>query len=335
MSNDVILAGIIVVALAVYTLTGGADFGGGVLDALARGPRAQKQRDAIAHAIGPIWEANHVWLILVVVLLFSTFPSAFAAISTALHIPLTVMLVGIVLRGTAFVFRAYDSQAPEVQRRWTRVFSSASIVTPIAIGMSAGAVASGKILWTPELGVTSGFFAGWTTAFAGFVGLFLLAQATLLAAVYLCLETSEELQEDFRVRAIGAAIIVGVTAFGTLFFAKTDAPGIWEGLTAGGSMLVFHAITGVTALGAIGALLKRKYVVARILVAAQVVLVLGGWAMAQYPFIIAPNLTFADAVASPTVTTPILVALAGGSVLLVPAFWYLYRVFKMKTDEQP
>jgi len=149
------------------------------------------------------------------------------------------------------------------------------------------------------------------------------------------LETSEELQEDFRVRAIGAAIIVGVTAFGTLFFAKTDAPGIWEGLTAGGSMLVFHAITGVTALGAIGALLKRKYVVARILVAAQVVLVLGGWAMAQYPFIIAPNLTFADAVASPTVTTPILVALAGGSVLLVPAFWYLYRVFKMKTDEQP
>lgn len=326
--NDVLLAAIIVVALMVYMLTGGADFGGGVLDALVRGPRADDQRKAIAHAIGPIWEANHVWLILVVVLLFATFPPAFSAISTALHIPLTAMLVGIVLRGTAFVFRAYDSQAPDVQKRWTRVFSTASILTPIAIGMCAGAVASGEILWQPEQGVTSGFFAGWTTPFAVFVGFFLLSQVTFLAAVYLCVETADELREDFRTRALGAAVMVGATAFATLFFAKTDAPQIYDGLTAGGSAAIFHVVTALTAIGAILTLIKRHFVIARSLAGAQVVLVLGGWAMAQYPLIIVPNMTFSQAVASPNVTTPILIALASGSVLLLPAFWYLYRIFK-------
>ncbi|MEZ4460499.1 MAG: cytochrome d ubiquinol oxidase subunit II [bacterium] len=335
MPNDVVLAGIIVVALAVYTLTGGADFGGGVLDALARGPRAAEQRKAIAHAIGPIWEANHVWLILVVVLLFATFPPAFSAISTALHIPLTAMLIGIVLRGTAFVFRAYDSQAPDVQKRWTRVFSTASVLTPIAIGMSAGAVASGQIRWSQTQGVTSGFFAGWTTPFAVFVGLFLLAQATFLAAVYLCVETQGELREDFRTRALGAAVAVGMTAFTTLFFARTDAPLIFEGLTATGAAAALHVVTGLAAVGAIVSLVKRRYAVARVLAGAQVVLVLAGWALAQYPFIIAPDLTFAAAVTSPNVTTPVLIALAAGSVLLLPAFWYLYRVFKADPNSSP
>src|ERR1039457_3035003 len=109
-------------SLILYALMGGADFGGGMWDLLAAGPRAVRQRKAIAKAIGPIWEANHVWLILVVVLLFTGFPTGFAGMMTALNIPLTVMLIGIVLRGSAFIFRKYDSKSATVQRHWSRVF---------------------------------------------------------------------------------------------------------------------------------------------------------------------------------------------------------------------
>jgi cytochrome d ubiquinol oxidase subunit II len=120
MSADLpsVLAGTIVVALTIYALTGGADFGGGVWDLLARGPRARAQRRLIADALAPIWEANHVWLIAVIVILFTAFPPAFGAIATALHIPLTAMLVGIVLRGSAFTFRSYHRPDDHVAERW-------------------------------------------------------------------------------------------------------------------------------------------------------------------------------------------------------------------------
>src|SRR5688572_5170487 len=128
-----LLAGAVMVSLNAYVLLGGADFGGGVWDLLAGGPRWKRQRALIAGAIGPIWEANHVWLILVVVLLFSCFPAAFTRMSVTLHIPLTLMLIGIVLRGSAFTFRSYDSQQDDVQRRWGAIFAGASTVTPVLL----------------------------------------------------------------------------------------------------------------------------------------------------------------------------------------------------------
>src|SRR6266704_1953782 len=126
---NLIVAMFILSSLIVYALMGGADFGGGIWNLLARGPRVRRQREAIADAIAPIWEANHVWLILVVVLLFTAWPKAFAAMMTALNTPLTAMLLGIVLRGTAFVFRKYDSSQDEVQRRWSLGFGIASAFT--------------------------------------------------------------------------------------------------------------------------------------------------------------------------------------------------------------
>src|SRR5436190_21660194 len=113
---------VVLITLTLYALGAGADVGGGVWDLLAGGFRARAQRELIAGAIGPIWESNHVWLILVVVVLFVAFPPAFAAICIALHIPLTIMLIGIVLRGSAFVFRSYDAQTDRVQRRWSVIF---------------------------------------------------------------------------------------------------------------------------------------------------------------------------------------------------------------------
>lgn len=136
---------ILLLGVILYAVLGGADFGGGIWDLVARGPRRRDQRLAIARAIGPIWEANHVWLIFVIVLTFTIFPPVFAAISTALYIPLSLVLVGITLRGGAFVFRAYAHDVATAQERWGRVFAAASAITPVLLGMCAGAVASGDI----------------------------------------------------------------------------------------------------------------------------------------------------------------------------------------------
>src|SRR5258708_2900053 len=139
---EMLLALILMASLTFYVLLGGADYGGGVWDLLAIGPRMQEQRELISNAITPVWEANHVWLILVVVLLFAGFPTAFAAITTALNIPLTVLIVGIVMRGSSFVFRAYHTGDYRTQRRRGLIFAIASTVTPICLWVVQGATAS-------------------------------------------------------------------------------------------------------------------------------------------------------------------------------------------------
>src|SRR6266566_1659688 len=135
-----LLAGVIFAALNAYAVLAGADFGGGVWALLARGPQKERQRDLIAHAIGPVWEANHVWLILAIVLVFTGFPRAFASLSTFLHVPLLLILIGIVMRGSAFVFRAYGPDDPPHERFWGRIFAMASITTPLFLGVIVGAI---------------------------------------------------------------------------------------------------------------------------------------------------------------------------------------------------
>src|SRR5260370_2384283 len=157
---ETIIAAVMIAALMIYALLGGADYGGGVWDLFAFGKRAPAQRALIANGVGPVWEANPVWLILVIVVLFTAFPPAFAAISTALNIPLTLLLIGIVLRGTTFTFRAHDVKRDDVQHRWSLLFSIASIITPVLLGVVLGAIASGTI--RVENGVVvSGFLKSW------------------------------------------------------------------------------------------------------------------------------------------------------------------------------
>jgi len=188
--------------LIVYALMGGADFGGGMWDLLAVGPRATRQRQAIAEAIGPICEGNHGWLILVVVLLFTGFPIAFVGMMTALNIPLTAMLVGIVLRGSAFIFRKYDSRSGAVQRHWGTVFGMASFFTPFFQGLILGALITGQIRVVNGQ-VISGFFAGWLTPFALACGVFALGLFGFLAATYLTLDTKDkpDLQNEYQERS--------------------------------------------------------------------------------------------------------------------------------------
>ena len=319
------------ISLIIYMLTGGADFGGGLWDLFATGRRAKAQRSLITEAIAPIWEANHVWLIVIVVLLFVAFPVAFAAISTALHIPLTLMLIGIVLRGTAFVFRTYDVQSEATHRRWSRLFAIASVITPVMLGVTLGAIASGTIHVDVESGrVETDFISAWFAPFPFAIGLLHVdVICALLAAVYLTLETEDSaLQEDFRRRALIAAVSVGAMAGLSFILSAEGAPAIRRGLGNAPWSIPFQILTGAVALWAIWTIWKRRFRLARILVPIQVTLIVFGWGLAQYPYLVTPDLTFSNTAAPDTVLRPLLIVLIVGGVLLVPAFWYLYAVFK-------
>jgi cytochrome bd ubiquinol oxidase subunit II len=328
MPLELLLAGVLMASLNLYALGAGADFGGGVWDMLACGPRERAQRDTIVHAIGPIWEANHVWLILVIVVLFVAFPVAFAALGTALHIPLTAMLVGIVLRGSAFAFRSYGGDDDATQRRWGRIFAMASVVTPVMLGVCAGAVASGGIR-VRDGRVTTDFVSPWLAAFPFAIGFFTLSLFAFLASVYLTLETDDrELQDDFRRRALFAAVAVGAMALVSFVLSGSGAPSIRRGLAREWWSLPFQAVTGLAAVGAIVAVWVRRFALARGLAMAQVTLILWGWGLAQFPFLIEPDLTFESAAAPNTVLRALVIALAAGALVLGPSLVYLFRVFK-------
>jgi cytochrome bd ubiquinol oxidase subunit II len=336
-----IIAAIMVLALNAYVLTGGADFGGGVWDLLATGPRRDAQRALIAHQIGPIWEANHVWLIFIIVILFTAFPAAFATLSIVLHIPLTAMLIGIVLRGSSFVFRSYGVRDDASQRRWDHVFAVASTVTPVVLGMIVGAVASGAVgeaaiaLPSRASGAIDGarptfaaiFVAPWLSPFTLVMGALALTMFAFLAAAYLTLAAGDrELREDFRRRGLAAAAGMFGAAFGGLVIAQFGPAHVVDSLLAR-SALVFQAATALAALTAIWALWTRRWAVARIAAAAQVSLILWGWVIVQYPFIIPPSLTLQAAAAPRATLRLLLYAVLAGSVILLPALAYLYRTF--------
>ena len=188
-----IIAGVLAVALNAYALTGGADFGGGVWDLLATGPRRDRQRQLIADSIAPIWEANHVWLIVVIVVLFTAFPAAFGMLGIVLHIPITILLLGIVMRGSAFVFRAYGRPGRGV---WGTAFAIASVITPIFLGVVIGTIVSGRVAEAAtRIGgapFTDVFVRPWADTLPLAVGVFALALFAFLAATYLTVETTDD-----------------------------------------------------------------------------------------------------------------------------------------------
>lgn len=330
MPTELVLGFAVAGTFVLYSLFGGADFGGGVWDLLASGPRKQEQRELIAKSIAPVWEVNHVWLIVGVVLLFSGFPRAFAVLSVALHVPLTLFMLGIVFRGAAFTFRTYEYRGDLVQRRWGRIFSIASLLSPALLGMSVGAVVSGDIRVEDQV-VVSGFFAPWTTPFALAVGVLALCLFAFLAAAYLSHEAgTEPLQEDFRRRALGAGVAVFLAAFGVLLLAREGAPRVWEGLIHSPFALAFHAATAVVALAAFGLLWKRRFRLARVAAALQVGFIVLGWAVSQYPYLVVPDVTLASAAASPNVRLLLVGALGVGALTVVPSIVLLMRVFQRR-----
>jgi cytochrome d ubiquinol oxidase subunit II len=327
MTTVTILAAVILVSLVLYALTAGADFGGGAWDVLAFGPRAKAMREAVADAIGPIWEANHVWLILVVVVVFTAFPTAFAQIMTALFVPLMLVLVGIVLRGSAFVFRKYAARRDATYRRWSAVFGASSLLTPFLLGLSLGALASGEIRVIDGV-LTTGFTAGWTSAFAVGCGVFAQFLFAFLAATYMTIETRGDagLQRAFRTRALFSGLALAPIALAVFLLARSGAPVIFEALTGLWAAPLLVA-TSVAALVALWALATNRFRTARIAAAAQVACILTGWGIGQHPWLIVPDVTFESAAGPPETLRFLVWALAAGAVVLFPSFYWLFRVF--------
>ncbi len=328
MTMAIACAGLLVLALVAYATTGGADFGGGVWDLLASGPRRREQRALIEHAIAPVWEANHVWLIFAAVVLFTAFPAAYAAASIALHIPLVGLLLGVVLRGSAFVFRQYGGEPARV---WGRVFAVASVITPVLLGVIAGALTSGQIVTTitREARFVDVYVAPWLQPFPFAVGLLALLLFAFLAAVYLAWEADDAaLAEDFRRRALGTAIALGPVALATGMLAARGAPAFADRFLHSAWTWPLHVATAAAAITAIGALLRRRFGVARVAAFLQVSLILAGWAAGQYPYLIAPSLTIDNAQAPAATLALVLPVMAGGMGLLAPSLYWLFRVFK-------
>lgn len=313
------VAAVAMVTVALYAIFGGADFGSGVWDLLASGPRRERQRSVIAHAIGPVWEVNHVWLIFLIVLLFTCFPPAFADLSIGLYVPLSFVLVGIILRGAAYAFRQAATRVAFVGRLWGRVFGIASIVAPFFFGAAIGGLTIGSYRWTSPFAVTIGVFA--------------VALCAQLAAVFLTLEVEGELREDFRTRAIAATFTLAAVGAVALGIAKLTAQPTF------GNLMSQHALPGIGVAMALGfavlfALVARRYVIARVAVAAEAVAILAGWYAAQTPYIIPGGLTFGDALAPLATLQAFLWLVAVGSVLLVPSLLLLFYVFKRAPQDE-
>jgi cytochrome d ubiquinol oxidase subunit II len=323
LAEAVAAAGLLCVTL--YGVLAGADFGGGVWDLFAAGPRRDEQRDAIKHAMGPVWEANHVWLIFVIVLLFTAFPPAFAVLSIGLFNLFHLVLVGITLRGAMFVFRGSEVAGKQAGQ-WGAIFGIASAITPVLLGMAIGAVSSGSLrVIDGEVRIDGP--TPWLAPVSLTIGALALAMCAYLAAVFLTNETQGELCEDFRKRALLAGTFVVALAVIVLPLLYLQTPHLWQGLLSARSAPV--VVLGlIAALTSGWALLRRRYGLARAASVAQVTFLLFGWGLAQYPYLIYPDVTLRDAAAPDATLRFVLYSLPVGGALLVPSLWLLFRVFK-------
>ena len=321
-------------ALVLYALTGGADYGAGLWDLCARGPRAEQRRNALHEAIAPVWEANHVWVLYALVILLTAFPQGYALILDALHIPLSLALLGMVLRGSAYTFRAYGIGANRAKRKWGLAYSLSSVFTPFWLGAMAGGLASGEIRVTDGV-LSSEPLAGWSNPFALGVGLLTLALFAFLAAVYMTCESEGELREDFRLSALRGSTLAFLAAIGVWLLGQGFAADMHAELSTSAWSVLLHAGTAAASLTAFYALYKRRYTLARLAAIAQVSGIVCGWGLAMNGHLILPDVSASSVAAPPAVLRAMLIISAVGTLLLIPALFWLVRVFKSQRTRSP
>jgi cytochrome d ubiquinol oxidase subunit II len=314
------------VGIVAWVLTAGADFGGGLWDLIVRGEGRERDKHAIAHAIAPIWEANHVWLIFVIVVLFAAFPRAFAVIGVALHVPIAIGLVGIVLRGSAFTFRAYGLGRARELHHWGRVFGASSVLTPMAFGMALAGTTSSRIRVVGSRVVEAPVDVWWSP-FAASVGLFAVALFALVAAAHLVADAPQpDVKDRFRRRALVVEVVAFVLAMGVLAQSRSYAPDLYAALLRSTWTWPLQGGTALVAIAASGALFARRYVLARALVVVQVTLVVTGFGAAMNGALVLRDVTIANSAAPDVILLPMLVAVVLGVIALVPALLWLYRI---------
>jgi cytochrome bd ubiquinol oxidase subunit II len=317
---------LLLVGLAAYAVLGGADFGAGFWQLWGgQGERSRAIREHAHHAMGPVWETNHVWLIFVLVVCWTAYPTAFASIASTLSIPLFIAAVGIIMRGTAYALRSGAATARE-QRRIEVVFAFSSILTPFALGAVIGGIASGRVPVGNAEGDLAMSWLNWTSIF---VGILAVAAAAYLAAVYLAADAVRigraDLAAAFRARALGTGVVAGALAFAGLAVVRHDARRIWDGLTSGAGFaaVLVSAAAGVATLVLV---YRSRFEPARVSAALAVAAIVAGWALAQRPRFL-PGLTIVEAAASHSALIAVLVGIAVGAVVLIPSLVLLFRLF--------
>jgi cytochrome bd ubiquinol oxidase subunit II len=317
------VAVVLLLAVVAYAVFGGADFGAGFWDLIAGGPeRGKHPRDMIEHSIGPVWEANHVWLIFIFVILWTSFPEAYASITLTLFVPLTIAALGIVLRGASFAFRK-----AVVGLRYRRIFGAAfaasSVLVPYCMGAIAGGIASGRV---PAGGQAGDPVHSWINPTSVVAGVLAVAAVAYLAAVYLVWDARRladpDMADYFRRRAIVAAGVVGVIGFIGIFVLRADARYLFDGLASRGlPLVILSVLCGVSALVL---LIRNAARGARLLAVVAVASSIIGWGVAQWPYVLPETLTF-SAAASPSGTlAAVLAVVVLAAIIVVPGFILLF-----------
>ena len=336
MSIADILLSILWLALFVYAISGGADFGAGMLELFATGESGARQTALIDESIGPVWESNHVWLIFLLVVFFTAFPPAFAAINVVLFIPLLLAVIGIVLRGSSFVFKTHGIiRRSRNVRILSRIFSVGSAITPFFLALTGAAIASGVIVIHNQSQVVTNTGSYWLTPFTLTVGAMALCLCVTISAIYLTVEATSrgetELAEAFRRRGLVAGALTAAFGLLGLILSPSEAPALWHGLLDKAIPIVI--VTMLVGVAAAATLWFRRYGWARILIVAETAFLLLSWGVSQYPYIIPPDVTAANA-SSPLATQQfLLVGIIIALIIVIPSLWYLFYVFKLKKVE--
>lgn len=319
-------AGLAIAALTAYVVLGGADFGGGLWDLTAGGPRrGAPLRGLIERSITPVWEANHVWLPFLLVLLWTAFPRFFGSVMSTLYVPLFLATAGIILRGTAFALRPHAATLGQA-RLLGAAFAGSSVLVPFCFGAAVGAIASGRV---PVGNAAGGAWSSWLNPTSIALGVVAVLTGAYLAAVFLAGDALRvdhpRLARATRRRALLAGALTGVAAFATLVVVRSDAPALYAGLTSGGglALVLASAAFGAATLALVA---FRRYPPARLTATGAVSCIILGWAVAQRPYLLPGRLTLDQAAAGDATLTALLVSVAAGAVILVPSLLLLYRL---------
>ena len=316
---------ILFAAITTYAIFGGADFGAGFWDLTAGGTRrGERPREVIDHAIAPVWEANHVWLIFVWVLLWTCFPEAYASITLTLFVPLTLAALGIVLRGASFAFRKVVFRTRD-RRNFGAAFAISSVLVPYCFGAVVGGIASGRV---PAGGKAGDPWDSWVNPTSILGGVLAVCLTAYLAAFFLVRDADRLADETmvayFRRRATGAAVAAGLVAVAGIFVLRDDADYLFDGLTSRAlPLVILSAVSGLAALVLVARHIRRGARLAAVGAVAGVVL---AWGVAQWDYLLPTSLTVDQAAAPSGTLTAVLVATALAAVLIVPSFVLLYTL---------
>lgn len=323
MTADLVAAAMFL-GVVLYAVFGGADYGAGLWDLSAgRGELSDRARRQIDRSIGPVWEANHVWLIFVIVMLWTGFPVAFSAIMTTLAVPWSLVGLGVIFRGGAFVFRKSSDTYAQAQLHGA-VFAVSSVVTPFFLGAIAGAVADGRV----PIDGGGDLFTSWTGPLSLVGGVLAVLVTAFLAAVLLAFDADrrgdQELSDWFRRRALLAAVVAGGAALAAAATIEITAPSLADGLHGRGAPLV--VLSGLGGLGAVVGLVQGRLGLARIAAFVAVASVVTGWGVAQYPEILVDAATIEDVAGADVTLRLLLGVVVAAGIIVVPSLVWLLRL---------